>query len=338
MLRTLLIFHLLAPQLEFVAAGAAAAARTASVPNPGAGNEAPLLSLEDLDSPDNSTSSVFAIPDALKSKAGGRWGKKGRRKPAAASPEAEFKFKSNAEWWKDPLSHFDDKGNEITGKAKAPAGRVNPLAIVAPALGKVATTIVQHPVIFAASAAVIVFSQLDDNTHQQMLSGVRRFKEKVVSSIRSRGGAHADEASESIESSPPVTSTKASQNASRSGIFGSKKNKVDSETVQMQTEAEMRGLLARAISAEKEQQNAEQKHDILQSQLKQTKRELDKVLSSNADLHAHLQATQRVSADVQLLNDKIDKLAIYIGRQMQAMQANGASTGTGQRNIPRYGR
>lgn len=333
MLRTLLIIHLLAPQLEFVAAGAAAA-RTAGASVPGAGNEAPLLSLEDLDSPDNSTSSVFAIPDALKSKAG-RWGKQGRRKPAA-SPEAEFKFKSNAEWWKDPLSHFDDKGNEITGKSKAPAGRVNPLAIVAPAMGKVAATIVQHPVIFAASAAILLFSQLDNSTHQQMLSGVRRFKEKVVSSIRSRGAAHAREPSESIDSSPPVTSTKASRNASRSGIFGSKK--VDSETVQMQTEAEMRGLLARAISAEKEQQNAEQKHDILQSQLKQTKRELDKVLSSNADLHAHLQATQRVSADVQLLNDKIDKLAIYIGRQMQAMHANGGSTGTGQRNIPRYGR
>ena len=332
MLRTLLIIHLLAPQLEFVAAGAAAA-RTAGASVPGAGNEAPLLSLEDLDSPDNSTSSVFAIPDALKSKAG-RWGKQGRRKPAA-SPEAEFKFKSNAEWWKDPLSHFDDKGNEITGKSKAPAGRVNPLAIVAPALGKVATTIVQHPVIFAASAAIIVFSQLDN---QQMLSGVRRFKEKVVSSISSRGAARSDETSESIESSSPVTSTKASRNASRSGIFGSKTKKVDSETVQMQTEAEMRGLLARAISAEKEQQNAEQKHDILQSQLKQTTRELDKVLSSNADLHAHLQATQRVSADVQLLNDKIDKLAIYIGRQMQAMHANGGSTGTGQRNIPRYGR
>ena len=62
------------------------------------------------------------------------------------------------------------------------------------------------------------------------------------------------------------------------------------------------------------------------------------LLFSNADLHAHLKATQRVSADVQLLNDKIDKLAIYIGRQMQAMQANGGSTGTGQRNIPRYGR
>ena len=332
MLRTLLIIHLLAPQLEFVAAGAAAA-RTAGASVPGAGNEAPLLSLEDLDSPDNSTSSVFAIPDALKSKAC-RWGKQGRRKPAA-SPEAEFKFKSNAEWWKDPLSHFDDKGNEITGKSKAPAGRVNPLAIVAPALGKVATTIVQHPVIFAASAAIIVFSQLDN---QQMLSGVRRFKEKVVSSISSRGAARSDETSESIESSPPVTSTKASRNASRSGIFGSKTKKVDSETLQMQTEAEMRGLLARAISAEKEQQNAEQKHDILQSQLKQTTRELDKVLSSNADLHAHLQATQRVSADVQLLNDKIDKLAIYIGRQMQAMHANGGSTGTGQRNISRYGR
>lgn len=332
MLRTLLIIHL-APQLEFVAAGAAAA-RTAGASVPGAGNEAPLLSLEDLDSSDNSTSSVFAIPDALKSKAG-RWGKQGRRK-AAASPEAEFKFKSNAEWWKDPLSHFDDKGNEITGKSKAPAGRVNPLAIVAPAMGKVAATIVQHPVIFAASVAIIVFSQLDNSTHQQMLSGVRRFKEKVVSSIRSRGAAHAREPSESIDSSPPVTSTKASRNASRSGIFGSKK--VDSETVQMQTEAEMRGLLARAISAEKEQQNAEQKHDILQCQLKQTKRELDKVLSSNADLHAHLAATQRVSADVQLLNDKIDKLAIYIGRQMQAMHANGGSTGTGQRNIPRYGR
>lgn len=333
MLRTLLIIHLLAPQLEFVAAGAAAA-RTAGASVPGAGNEAPLLSLEDLDSSDNSTSSVFAIPDALKSKAG-RWGQQGRRKPAA-SPEAEFKFKSNAEWWKDPLSHFDDKGNEITGKSKAPAGRVNPLAIVAPAMGKVAATIVQHPVIFAASVAIIVFSQLDNSTHQQMLSGVRRFKEKVVSSIRSRGAAHAREPSESIDSSPPVTSTKASRNASRSGIFGSKK--VDSETVQMQTEAEMRGLLARAISAEKEQQNAEQKHDILQSQLKQTKRELDKVLSSNADLHTHLLATQRVSADVQLLNDKIDKLAIYIGRQMQAMHANGGSTGTGQRNIPRYGR
>ena len=332
MLRTLLIIHLLAPQLEFVAAGAAAA-RTAGASVPGAGNEAPLLSLEDLDSSDNSTSSVFAIPDALKSKAG-RWGKQGRRK-AAASPEAEFKFKSNAEWWKDPLSHFDDKGNEITGKSKAPAGRVNPLAIVAPAMGKVAATIVQHPAVFAA-VAIIVFSQLDNSTHQQMLSGVRRFKEKVVSSIRSRGAAHAREPSESIDSSPPVTSTKASRNASRSGIFGSKK--VDSETVQMQTEAEMRGLLARAISAEKEQQNAEQKHGILQSQLKQTKRELDKVLSSNADLHAHLQATQRVSADVQLLNDKIDKLAIYIGRQMQAMHANGGSTGTGQRNIPRYGR
>ena len=337
MLRTLLIIHLLAPQLEFVAAGAAAA-RTAGASVPGAGNEAPLLSLEDLDSPDNSTSSVFAIPDALKSKAG-RWGKQGRRKPAA-SPEAEFKFKSNAEWWKDPLSHFDDKGNEITGKSKAPAGRVNPLAIVAPAMGKVAATIVQHPVIFAASVAIIVFSQLDNSTYQQMLSGVRRFKEKVVSSIRSRGAAHALEPSESIESSSPVTSTKASRNASRSGIFGSKTKtkKVDSETLQMQTEAEMRGLLARAISAEKEQQNAEQKHDILQSQLKQTARELDKVLSSNADLHAHLQATQRVSADVQLLNDKIDKLAIYIGRQMQAMHANGGSTGTGQRNIPRYGR
>ena len=333
MLRTLLIIHLLAPQLEFVAAGAAAA-RTAGASVPGAGNEAPLLSLEDLDSTDNSTSSVFAIPDALKSKAG-RWGQQGRRKPAA-SPEAEFKFKSNAEWWKDPLSHFDDKGNEITGKSKAPAGRVNPLAIVAPAMGKVAATIVQHPVIFAASAAILLFSQLDNSTHQQMLSGVRRFKEKVVSSIRFRGAAHAREPSESIDSSPPVTSTKASRNASRSGIFGSKK--VDSETVQMQTEAEMRGLLARAISAEKEQQNAEQKHGILQSQLKQTKRELDKVLSSNADLHAHLQATQRVSADVQLLNDKIDKLAIYIGRQMQAMHANGGSTGTGQRNIPRYGR
>ena len=332
MLRTLLIIHLLAPQLEFVAAGAAAA-RTAGASVPGAGNEAPLLSLEDLDSPDNSTSSVFAIPDALKSKAG-RWGKQGRRKPAA-SPEAEFKFKSNAEWWKDPLSHFDDKGNEITGKSKAPVGRVNPLAIVVPALGKVAATIVQHPVIFAASAAIIVFSQLDN---QQMLSGVRRFKEKVVSSISSRGAARSDETSESIESSPPVTSTKASRNASRSGIFGSKTKKVDSETLQMQTEAEMRGLLARAISAEKEQQNAEQKHGILQSQLKQTNRELDKVLSSNADLHAHLQATQRVSADVQLLNDKIDKLAIYIGRQMQAMHANGGSTGTGQRNIPRYGR
>lgn len=333
MLRTLLIIHLLAPQLEFVAAGAAAA-RTAGASVPGAGNEAPLLSLEDLDSSDNSTSSVFAIPDALKSKAG-RWGQQGRRK-AAASPEAEFKFKSNAEWWKDPLSHFDDKGNEITGKSKAPAGRVNPLAIVAPAMGKVAATIVQHPVIFAASAAILLFSQLDNSTHQQMLSGVRRFKEKVVSSIRSRGAAHAREPSESIDSSPPVTSTKASRNASRSGIFGSKK--VDSETVQMQTEAEMRGLLARAISAEKEQQNAEQKHDILQSQLKQTKRELDKVLSSNADLHTHLLATQRVSADVQLLNDKIDKLAIYIGRQMQAMHANGGSTGAGQRNIPRYGR
>ena len=335
MLRTLLIIHLLAPQLEFVAAGATAA-RTAGASVPGAGNEAPLLSLEDLDSPDNSTSSVFAIPDALKSKAG-RWGKQGRRKPAA-SPEAEFKFKSNAEWWKDPLSHFDDKGNEITGKSKAPAGRVNPLAIVAPAMGKVAATIVQHPVIFAASVAIIVFSQLDNNTYQQMHSGVRRFKEKVVSSIRFRGAAHAREPSESIDSSPPVTSTKASRNASRSGIFGSKTKKVDSETVQMQTEAEMRGLLARAISAEKEQQNAEQKHDILQSQLKQTNRELDKVLSSNADLHAHLQATQRVSADVQLLNDKIDKLAIYIGRQMQAMHANGGSNGTGQRNIPRYGR
>mmetsp|Transcript_9734 Transcript_9734/g.27272 ORF Transcript_9734/g.27272 Transcript_9734/m.27272 type:complete len:347 (-) Transcript_9734:130-1170(-) len=335
---TFLIFYLLALQLELVTAGAAGGsqrgARTASLP--GAGTDEQLLSLERMEFLDDPSSSVFTIPD--KTKSGTRQDRrksKGRRKSAAASPEAEFK--SNAEWWKDPLSHFDDKGNEITGNSKASKGRSNPLAIVVPALGKVATTIAQHPAIFAASAALILFSQLDENTHQQMLSGVRRFKDNMISFIRSRGNSRstADEPFGSMEPSPPVAATKASRNASRSGIFGSKKkHKVDSENVQ--TEAEMRGLLARAISAEKEKQNAEQRYDILQSQLQTMKRQLDKVMSSNADLHAHLQATQKISADVQLLNDKIDKLAIYIGRQLQVN--GGSNNGTGQRNIPRYGR
>jgi len=340
-----LIFSLLAPQLELVAAGAASGskkgARAAKMS--GFGAEDLLFSLEDLESLDasdaSSASSVFIAPDKLKrGKKRRRWGK--GRGEAAASPEAEFK--SNAEWWKDPLSHFDDEGNEIVGAStNGSKGRGSTLlAIVVPALGKVASTIAQHPVIFATSSAVIILlSQFDEKTHQRSMSGIRRFKDKVLSLIRPRRGSlptasPTDDLSEPFESSPPAPSTKASRNASRSGIFGSKKQSLDS--IAMGAEAEMKVLLARAISAEKEKQNTEQKHEILQSQLKTMKRQLEKEMSSNADLHAHLQATQKISADVQLLSDKIDKLAIYIGRQFQA---NGDSlSGTAQRSVPRYGR
>jgi hypothetical protein len=334
-----LIFSLLASQLELVAAGAASGskkgARAAKMS--GFGAEDLLFSLEDLESLDasdaSSASSVFIAPDKLKrGKKRRRWGK--GRGEAAASPEAEFK--SNAEWWKDPLSHFDDEGNEIVGAStNGSKGRGSTLlAIVVPALGKVASTIAQHPVIFT----VILLSQFDEKTHQRSMSGMRRLKDKVLSLIRPRRGSlptasPTDDLSEPFESSP-APSTKASRNASRSGIFGSKKQSLDS--IAMGAEAEMKVLLARAISAEKEKQNTEQKHEILQSQLKTMKRQLEKEMSSNADLHAHLQATQKISADVQLLSDKIDKLAIYIGRQFQA---NGDSlSGTAQRSVPRYGR
>ena len=345
----IVIFSLLAPQLELVAAGAAAlgspkgagaAARAAASTSSFATEELP--SLEDFESLDDSdASSVFAVPGDLMSgpppaQKRKRWGK-GRRDASAAPSEAEFK--SNANWWKDPLSYFDDKGNEIAGSSNASKGRgTNPLALVVPALGRVTSTIAQHPVLFfSTSAVIILLSQLDENTQQQVISGLGRFKNKIVSLVPSRRGSQplelpADNLSQSVETSP-VAATKASRNASRSGIFGSKKQKLSSDTVE--TEAELRGLLARAISAEKEKQNAEQKHDILQSQMQTMKRQLEKVMSSNADLHAHLQATQKISADVQLLSDKIDKLAIYIGRQLQS---NGDSNGSAQRNLSRYGR
>ena len=343
---SLVIFSIIVPQLELVAAGAAlrspkgprGAAPTISASSFGAEE---LLSLEDFESLDTSDgSSVFTVPDSfLRSgpppKRRSRWGK-GRRE-SAASPEAEFK--SNTDWWKDPLSHFDDKGNEIAGSSNASKGRgSNPLALVVPALGKVASTIAHHPVLFISTSAVIILlTQLDEHTHHQAMSGVRRLKDKLVSLVPSRlelqsTSSPADDISQPVESSP-IASTKASRNASRSGIFGSKKQKLNSNN--FEAEAEMRGLLARAISAEKEKQNVEQKHDILQSQMQTMKRQLEKVMNSNADLHAHLQATQKISADVQLLNDKIDKLAIYIGRQLQA---NGDSNGSTQRNVSRYGR
>ena len=339
----LVIFSLFAPQLELVAAGAALGSPKGATPTISASGFVTdeLLSLEDLESLDASDApSVFAAPEKLRSgpppKQRSRWGK-GRREPAA-SPEAEFK--SNTDWWKDPLSHFDDKGNEIAGSSNASKGRgSNPFSLVVPALGKVASTIAQHPFLFISTSAVmILLTQLDENTHRQAMSGMRRLKDKVVSLVPSRRDSQStssiadDDISQPVESSP-IASTKASRNASRSGIFGSKKQKLNSDTIE--AEAEMRGLLARAISAEKEKQNAEQKHDLLQSQMQTMKRQLEKVMSSNADLHAHLQATQKISADVQLLSDKIDKLAIYIGRQLQA---NGDSNGSAQRSISRYGR
>ena len=336
----LVIFSLLAPQLELVAAGAAAlgspkgaAARSASASGFVTDELPSLEDFESLDAADSS--SVFTVPDKLRNgppqKWRSRWGK-GRRE-SAASPEA--KFKSNTDWWKDPLSHFDDKGNEIAGSSNASKGRgSNPLALVVPALGKVASTIAQHPALFISTSAVIILlAQLDENTPQQAMSGMKRLKDKFVSLVPSRRESQstsspADDISQPVESSP-IASTKASRNASRSGIFGSKKQKLNSDAIE--AEAEMRGLLARAISAEKEQKNAEQKHDILQSQMQTMKRQLEQVMSSNEDLHAHLQATQNISADVQLLNDKIDKLAIYIGRQLQAIGDSNGSARYGRR-------
>ena len=341
----LFAFSLFAPQLELFAAGAALGSPKGATRTISASGFATdeLLSLEDLESLDASDApSVFAVPEKLRSgpppKRRSRWGKGRRDRESAASPEAEFK--SNTDWWKDPLSHFDDKGNEIAGSSNASKGRgSNPFALVVPALGKVASTIAQHPFLFISTSAVmILLTQLDENTQHQAMSGMRRLKDKVVSLVPSRRDSQStssiadDDISQPVESSP-IASTKASRNASRSGIFGSKKQKLNSDTIE--AEAEMRGLLARAISAEKEKQNAEQKHDMLQSQMQTMKRQLEKVMSSNADLHAHLQATQKISADVQLLSDKIDKLAIYIGRQLQA---NGDSNGSAQRSISRYGR
>lgn len=247
-------------------------------------------------------------------------------------------WKANNEWWKDPLSHFDSDGNEITKprkrrrnpfrrdkksdsrtdkrkkvkmttKRSSPVTKevsgglsLNPLIILSQV-----SKMVSNPLVFASVVILYLRFKRNDDVWQRLVT----IKDNMTAYL-----SETEIADIAVKEDAATTATGTIAQKGFFNILGKKE-----ETAKDEVEAQMRALLARAINAERKSDGFEQRYDLLKEQLQEMKK-------LNTDLYAHLKQTRKMSEDMHRLSDKVDKLSIHV--------ANLASNGGAAQKV--YGR
>ena len=238
-------------------------------------------------------------------------------------------WKSNEEWWKNPLSHFDSDGNEIvkpetkgirnpfrrakkTGKRQATTRSLpkrnqmsrslassstkqvgvslNPFIIVLQ-LSKM----MSNPLVLTSAVVLYLKYKSSDDVWQRLVS------------IKESMAAYLSESSDAVGLNEEVAaiSSTTRKEARPKGFFGGIRSTKEEEAKD-EVETQMRTLLERAINAERKYDTIEHKYDLLKEQLQEMKK-------LNTDLYAHLKQTRKMSDDMHHLSEKVDKLSTYVG-------------------------